>query len=114
MQREGVDPESMSPDDFLCDFCARPWAEDRPMVEGHRGSIVCGRCLTVAYAELVLSKLDASRPDGTTCVLCLEERTEAMWESPVREGVFACRRCVKQSAGVLVKDAESGWKKPTA
>ena len=39
--------------DFLCDFCRREWTEDSPMVEGHHGSLVCGRCLTVAYIEVV-------------------------------------------------------------
>jgi hypothetical protein len=115
MQRQGADPEAMSWDDFLCDFCGRPWAEDRPMVEGHRGSIICGRCLTVAYAEAVLAGTDdAHRPDEPCC-LCLEAaRAEPHWRSPARDQALACRRCIKQSAGVLTKDPDSGWTRPGA
>ena len=113
MQRAGADPEAMSADDFLCDFCARPWAEDRPMVEGHRGAIICGRCLTVAYAEVVLHGVGDARGPDEPCCLCLEPgRDEPHWRSPAREVALACRRCLKQAAGVLVKDQESGWTRP--
>lgn len=107
------DHDAQGADIFKCDFCAAPWAEDLAMVEGHRGSIVCGRCLSVAYAELV--HLGSGRPamPGETCVLCLEtERPEPHWESPARPGVLACLRCVKQSAGVLHKDRDTAWSKP--
>lgn len=100
---------------FRCDFCLAAWDGALPMVEGHRGSIVCGRCLSVAYAELV--HLRSGRPcqPGEVCVLCLEEgRPETHWESPSRAGVLACRRCVKQSAGVLHKDRDTAWTKPPA
>jgi hypothetical protein len=97
---------------FKCDFCRRPWAEDRPMVEGHRGSLICGQCLTVAFADVVLHSGGATLPAGTTCKLCLEERKEPCWQSPMHETEWACLRCIKQSAGVLTKDKESGWTRP--
>ena len=35
---------------FRCDFCRSGWDERLAIVEWHRGSIICGRCLSVAYA----------------------------------------------------------------
>jgi hypothetical protein len=98
---------------FRCDFCRSAWDEDLAMVEGHRGSIICGRCLSVAYAELVHLKSGRPCQPGEACVLCLEDgRDDPHWESPTRDGVLACRRCVKQSAGVLHKDKDIAWTKP--
>ncbi|MBY0307762.1 MAG: ClpX C4-type zinc finger protein [Phycisphaerales bacterium] len=96
---------------FICDFCRRPWAEERPMVEGHRGSLICAPCLTVAYTELVHLHLGAERA-GTVCTMCLENRSQPQWESPLFAEAHACVRCVRQAAGVLSKDPESGWKRP--
>lgn len=98
---------------FKCDFCGSGWDEDRPMVEGHRGSLICGSCLSIAYTELV--HLDSGYAPGEreACVLCLETgRPELHWASPVNDKTIACRRCIKQSAGVLHKDPDSPWKKP--
>ncbi|HLO41980.1 MAG TPA: hypothetical protein VK176_13220 [Phycisphaerales bacterium] len=97
---------------FKCDFCLKPWAEDRPMVEGHRGSLICGPCLTVAYAEVVLHQMSTQPPEGAVCTLCLEPRKDPHWRSPVRPDAHACLRCIKQSARVFEKDPESGWKRP--
>jgi hypothetical protein len=56
------------------------------------------------------------------CVLCLEMRSEPSWHMPSTPGAlpvgestpYACRRCVRQSAAVLQKVTEFGWRKPTA
>ncbi len=107
------DPTSTGNDFFRCDFCRRGWADDRPMVEGHQGSLVCGPCLTVAYTEVVLRRA-SSAPPGTKCTMCLEDRDETMWRSPAHEEAVICDRCIKQAAGRLVKDPECNWKKPVA
>ncbi len=97
---------------FLCDFCRRPWSEQRPMVEGHRGSLVCAACLSTAYTDLVhLQGGDTSRP-GETCTLCLERRSQRHWRSPLYEQAIICLRCVKQSSTAMEKDPEVGWKRP--
>jgi len=97
---------------FKCDFCLNPWAEDRPMVEGHRGSLICARCLTMAYLEVVTSDAGETPPEGVTCALCLEDRPQKHWHSPVRDEAWACERCIRQSGQTLEKDEESGWKRP--
>lgn len=119
MQRPGADTEDMNLSDFLCDFCRREWDGQFPMVEGHKGSLICGDCLTIAYTETVLHNLN-SAPKGTTCTMCLEERGgggDNMWLGP-HEGdetaprAAACERCIKQGAGRLHKDEDWDWKKP--
>ncbi len=98
---------------FLCDFCSMPWSESRPMVEGHRGSIICGACLSIAFTEVVHLQSGYEPTKGETCVLCLETgRPDPHWKSPVNENKIACRRCIKQSAGVLKKDPDNDWTKP--
>lgn len=109
MHRPGIDPENVRMEDVLCDFCAAPWAEGVPLVEGHRGAVVCGTCLTNAYRALVLESRGTASP-GEDCRLCLERRNEIMWLGAT--GASACLRCVRQSAGVLAKDPDYGWKRP--
>lgn len=95
---------------FKCDFCARPWADDRPMVEGHQGSLICAPCLTVAYVALVVHG-EGMALSGSTCSMCLEQRKQPQWASPVRDA-RVCLRCVKQSVTVLEKDADYAWRRP--
>jgi len=98
---------------FRCDYCKMAWAADRQMIEGHRGSLICDRCLSIAYTEIV--HLDSGYHPAKTeaCRLCLEvERDGLHWQSPIDDAALACRRCIKQSAGVLHKDPDFPWKKP--
>ena len=111
MRREGTNEDNLLPEDFLCDFCGNHWAEDRPMVEGHRGSLICGRCLTVAFAEVVNLGGGETVPEIITCLLCLQHQETPHWKGP-RENTWACTKCIRQSAAILQKDKESGWKKP--
>jgi hypothetical protein len=112
MQRQGADPADMQPQDFLCDFCGRAWDGAFPMVEGHRGSLICGGCLTVAYTEAVLHQRTSVEPTTYTCTLCLETRDDLCWQSPARAEAFACRRCLRQSATQLDRDSDWDWTKP--
>jgi len=99
--------------EFKCDFCTMPWSDNRQMVEGHRGSIVCSQCLSIAFTEIVHLDSGYSPNKGETCKLCLESDRDGLhWQSPVEVDVIACRRCIKQSAGVLHKDPDIPWKKP--
>ena len=115
MHRDGANPNDMSMDDILCDFCAQPWTHERFMVEGHRGSCICANCLTIAYADLVYAKHTADLEHRETCSLCLERHDERRYyRSPLREEALACSTCVKRAAGVLHKDKDTPWTKPPA
>lgn len=97
---------------FKCDFCLRAWAEELPMVEGHRGSLVCVDCLTAAYIEVVHRGTAATPAEGETCAMCLEVRKDPEWRSTRGTSALICLRCIKQGARMLEKDAEIGWKRP--
>lgn len=97
----------------ICDYCRKPLADDRLMVEGHQGSLVCVQCLTVAYTEVVVAGGGAIAPADATCTMCLESREEPMWQSPVPPNCWICRRCIKQTAGLMVKDPDFKFTKPT-
>ncbi|MEM1330760.1 MAG: ClpX C4-type zinc finger protein [Planctomycetota bacterium] len=112
MRREGAPEDNLAMEDFLCDFCHRPWDDERPMVEGHQGACICGACLTVAYTELVLLGVSSTLNEGETCRMCLEERPGEVWRSPAHDDATICKRCIKQAAGVLHKDPDFAWTKP--
>jgi hypothetical protein len=112
MRRPDCDPQDVRMSDVLCDFCGREWSDALPMVEGHQGSCVCGDCLRDAFRALVLDGAPAPSTPAR-CTLCLEERDEPAWRAAGRDAV-ACRRCVRQSAAVLQKDPDLGWRKPEA
>jgi hypothetical protein len=111
MRKPGTDPDNVQMSDVLCDFCRAEWTEERPLIEGHQGSIVCGPCLTVAYKQVVLAESDTG-PTGYTCTMCLEQREDPAWQSPAYPEAVICRRCIKLAAGALSKDKESGWTRP--
>ena len=110
MRRDGCDPMNVQMSDVLCDFCAREWSDALQMVEGHQGSCICGDCLAAAFRALVLDA-PAAPPAPVRCTLCLEDRGEPGWSGSSPKAT-ACRRCVRQSAAVLAKDPDSGWRKP--
>ena len=80
------------------------------MVEGHQGSLVCGRCLRIAYEEVVVGA--QGQGPGLMCTMCLEERDQPAWRSPAHDDAVICLRCIKLSARAMEKDMESGWKRP--
>ncbi len=85
------------------------------MVEGHRGSLICGQCLLIGYTEVVHLKSGNPVETDEVCILCLEsDRPGLHWRSPMRDEAIACMRCIKQSAGVLHKDPDFAWTKPNA
>lgn len=122
MRRPESDPNDVRMSDVLCDFCGREWSDSLAMVEGHQGSCICGDCLREAYRSVVLGA-GGGGVGPSRCALCLEEREDPSWTpgagSPrpataAPAGRRACRRCVKQSAAVLQKDPDLGWRRPEA
>lgn len=96
----------------LCDFCHARF-EDEAMIEGHQGSLICLKCLSVAYRSVVHMGLGKDLA-GSRCTMCLEDREQAQWASPMHPDAHLCLRCLKQAATALEKDPDSGWKRPAA
>ena len=108
--------------DVLCDFCHAPWTEDVPFIEGHRGCVICGKCLASAYT-LVVNKRQPNTNDAYTCVMCredtkdraaLDRADERGWQSATHPESAVCTRCIKRAAGTLHKDPDFDWRKPSA
>jgi hypothetical protein len=99
--------------DSACDFCRRTWDPEGSeiMIEGHQGSLICLKCLSAAYRYLSIEK-GGEENQGKACTLCLEDRDQPEWESPIDPDKRACLRCIKQAATALEKDPETGWKRP--
>lgn len=111
MRKAGTDDNNAQMSDFQCDFCGSEWAGELPMVEGHKGSLICGACLREAYRRVVL-KGESVAGEGYSCTLCLLTKSEPAWESAT--GAVACRWCIEKSAKMLEKDPDYGWSAPTA
>jgi len=121
MRKPGTDESNVAMSDVLCDFCHRQWTEDEPMIEGHHGSCVCGKCVTLAYMQVVLNG-DSTAPADFKCPMCLEATAdrEALerggehgWQSPLHDEAVFCERCIKLAADSLHKSKDWGWTKPT-
>ncbi len=112
MHRPGINPLDVRMSDILCDFCHAEWVESRAMVEGHHGSVICGSCLSVAFASVIVADANEAIP-GYRCTLCLEERQQSAWRSPAYPEAFVCERCIRLAARQLARDDESGWSAPS-
>lgn len=131
MHRPGCDPDGMTETDFICDFCGCGWTAPNPMIEGHKGSLICGRCLTAACKTVLVQNVGVVVPSHIACTMCLLNKSGDYWQSPVRVSAVAsegntpgevdieptpgnviCRWCIERSASILSKDVENGWKRP--
>lgn len=120
MLRAGADAENVQMEDVLCDFCHRPWTERTPFVEGHRGRVICARCLAVGYVEVIHDRAGTAGAPYT-CALCREDEAdrdalaragEPGWASPLDAEVVICARCLRQAAATLAKDPDCDWTAP--
>ena len=121
MHRPGTDASNVQMSDVLCDFCHRPWTEEVPFIEGHRGAVICARCLEVAFVELEAGDGPNVVTGGYTCRLSREDDRdrealrragEPGWRSPVDPEAVACRKVVRMAAATLQKDPDFDWRKP--
>lgn len=92
-----------------CDFCDARF-EDAPMIEGHQGSLLCGKCLGAAWVELAVLKGGVEHR-GEKCTMCLENRDEPLWRSPLNDAAV-CIRCVRMAATAMERDPDTDWKRP--
>ena len=90
---------------IACDFCGTDWDQIKPMVEGHRGSVICLACVRSALTAL------AGNPDECVCTLCLGTHpagTPTWRQLAAAEGAngdaVACDACIRQAAEAFGKD----------
>lgn len=107
------DESATGNDYFKCDFCRAAWGEDLPMVEGHRGSLICVKCLTIAYAEVIRAGAGVPHEQVDNCTMCLSHREDPHWRSPAYDDAVICRWCLERAALMLAKDPETDWTPPT-
>ena len=96
-----------------CDFCGTDWDEQLPMIEGHRGSVLCLECLKQA--------LDEAEPidkpfEGT---LCLSRKPAGIkaWQHPapkpspgLNPDAQLCWDCIRLAAKGFHKDPDVDFK----
>jgi hypothetical protein len=90
---------------IACDYCRTDWDQVKPMIEGHRGSVLCLHCLKTALADL------HPRPGDFFCNLCVRSALPAdlpRWTSPATDA-HLCRDCAHQAARAFSKDKEVDW-----
>ena len=92
-----------------CDFCGTDWDELIPMIEGHRGSVLCLACLKQA--------LDNATPadEPFECTLCLSGKPAGVkvWRHPgpqasegLNAGATLCWGCIRLAAKGFHKDPD--------
>ena len=96
-----------------CDFCGTDWDEQIPMIEGHKGSIICLSCLKRALDE-------AAPADETfSCTMCLQEREPGTkrWRHPnptpspgLNESAVICWPDIRQGAKAFHKDKDTDFR----
>jgi len=109
MHRPGSNADAMTPLDFLCDFCLRPWADNGAMVEGHHGSLICTDCLSAAYPAVAVRADTVEPTDEFDCTMCLQHKGGLRYRTNT---ATACRSCVEKAARMLERDPDSGWTRP--
>lgn len=84
------------------------------MVEGHKGSLICAKCLSMAYAQVIHARQGHGPREGVRCTLCLMTKEQLHWESPLSDEGIACEECIRRSARMLAKDPDYEWEPPPA
>ena len=95
-----------------CDFCGTDWDEVLPMIEGHRGSVICLECFKQAHADLT------EQAGEFQCTLCIRENLPQdlpRWkpDDPSAQAdrqAIVCGDCIQQAAGAFDRDQDVDWK----
>lgn len=98
MQRQDPDGVVIS-----CDFCASDWDQVRPMIEGHRGSVLCLDCLRQALDQAAPASHDFD------CTLCLQHRPAGrkFWR---HRNAAVCYDCIRLAAKTFHKDPDTDFR----
>ncbi len=100
---------------LACDFCGTDWDMIKPMIEGHKGSILCIDCLRRAIEEAAPSEA------AFACTLCLVDRDPPMnqWTHPEPEetanrDAVLCWDCCQQADRTFSRDQDTDWQRMIA
>ncbi len=97
---------------LACDFCGTDWDMEIPMIEGHKGSILCLNCLARAIDEAK----DAT--EGFMCTMCRQDydagqKCYAPIERPANANPDAviCWDCLQQADRTFARDKDTEWER---
>ncbi len=98
---------------IACDFCGTDWDEVLPMIEGHRGSVICLECVKQAIDGIAPVDVEVQ------CAMCLQPvpAGSPRWRPDAAESAnpeaAICTDCMKQAAGAFSKDPDVpfNWRK---
>ena len=84
-----------------CDFCHTDWDQNLPMIEGHRGSVICLACFQQALDHASVSE------DEFHCTLCQQTLPGSVrhWSSPTTSAAV-CWPDIRQAAKAFHKDKD--------
>ncbi len=95
---------------IACDFTGIEWDEHIPMIEGHRGSVICLEALKMAIDGMA----DAS--EAFDCTLCLRhtETGSKAWRHPdppatANPHAIVCEDCIRQADRAFSKDPDTDY-----
>ena len=97
-----------------CDFCGTDWDQVRPMIEGHRGSVICLDCVKQAIAD------ESAPPSQYSCTMCIRDQLPTklkQWEPNPRPQAanptaIICHDCLQQASQAFHRDNDVPWSKP--
>jgi len=95
---------------IACDFTGTEWDEQVPMIEGHRGAVICLDALRRAIDQAA----EADAP--FMCTMCRREREagKKMWRHPdppetATPDAAICWPCIRQADKAFGKDPDTDW-----
>ena len=97
---------------LACDFCGTDWDMEKPMIEGHKGSILCIDCLARGIEEA------KPAPAGFMCTMCrqdYEAGTKAyipLERAPnANPKAVICWDCLQQADRTFARDKDTDWER---
>lgn len=108
---------------IACDFTGIEWDEEVPMIEGHRGSVICLDALALAVTgvveatEAVLGAF-GEKGSGLECTMCTRpvETGQKIWRHPdppqdANPAAVICWDCIQQADRAFAKDPDTSWER---
>ncbi len=93
-----------------CDFTGIDWDEHIPMIEGHRGSVICLGALELAIDGA------AEATEAVECTMCRRKKQppEKTWRHPnppenADPHAAICWDCIQQADRSFARDPDTDW-----